>query len=381
MNTDINDIRKTCYPSVTVDLNKLYDNTKLVTDACRKDGITVAGIVKGCNGIPEVGETMLRAGCTQLGTSRMDQIIDMKSRGMDDVEYLLVRIPMLSEAEEVAAYADISLQSELSVIRAVNDACGKFGTHHDVILMADLGDLREGFWDRSELVEAALCIENSLDNINLRGVGTNLGCYGSIKPNLEKMNELVSIAEAVESAIGRKLEIISGGATSSYPLVLEGAMPPRINHLRIGEGILLAYDLKEIWGLDMSGMRQDVFTLKAEVVEVREKPSHPVGEIFIDCFGRKPEYEDRGIRKRAILAMGKLDFALNDKIFPRIDGVEVIGSSSDHCILDIEDCRQDILVGDILEFDLSYPSLMYLTGSRYVNIEIKKQGVFKREEK
>ena len=50
MNTDINDIRKTCYPSVTVDLNKLYDNTKLVTDACRKDGITVAGIVKGCNG-------------------------------------------------------------------------------------------------------------------------------------------------------------------------------------------------------------------------------------------------------------------------------------------------------------------------------------------
>lgn len=202
MNTDINDIRKTCYPSVTVDLNKLYDNTKLVTDACRKDGITVAGIVKGCNGIPEVGETMLRAGCTQLGTSRMDQIIDMKSRGMDDVEYLLVRIPMLSEAEEVAAYADISLQSELSVIRAVNDACGKFGTHHDVILMADLGDLREGFWDRSELVEAALCIENSLDNIDLRGVGTNLGCYGSIKPNVEKMNELVSIAEAVESAIG-----------------------------------------------------------------------------------------------------------------------------------------------------------------------------------
>ena len=86
MNTDINDIHKTCYPSVTVDLNKLYDNTKLVTDACRKDGITVAGIVKGCNGIPEVGETMLRAGCTQLGTSRMDQIIDMKSRGRDDVE-------------------------------------------------------------------------------------------------------------------------------------------------------------------------------------------------------------------------------------------------------------------------------------------------------
>ena len=359
---------KTPYPLVTVDTEKLAHNTGVVTDRCRSCGIDVAGVIKGCNGIPQVARTMLESGCSQIGTSRMDQIIELKNCGLDDAEFLLVRIPMMSEAEEVALYADLSLESDVSVIKAIDEACGKFGKTHGVILMADLGDLREGFWSRDELVAAAVFIERSLDNIVLRGVGTNLGCYGSIKPDTEKMLDLIEIAEAVETSIGRKLDIISGGATSSYPLVMEGAMPERINHLRIGEGILLAYDLKEIWGLDMDDMYQDVFTLSAEVIEVRDKPTHPVGEIFIDCFGRQPEYEDRGIRKRALVAIGKLDFALNDKIFPRLPGAEVIGSSSDHCILDIEDCRSDIAVGDIIEFDLSYPSLMYLTGSRYTTI-------------
>ena len=146
-------------------------------------------------------------------------------------------------------------------------------------------------------------------------------------------------------------------------------MPAKINHLRMGEGIILAYDLQEIWGLDMSRLSQEVFTFKAEVIEVKNKPTHPVGEIFIDGFGRMPEYEDRGIRKRALLATGKLDYALNDKIFPKMKGIELIGASSDHAILDIEDCEEKIKLGDIIEFNVSYPSLMYLTNSRYINIE------------
>lgn len=370
MINEMTDVKKTQYPMVTVDLKKLYDNAKTIVDDCKNADIQVAGVVKGCNGIPQAAATMLEAGCLQIGTSRMDQIIQMRNNGLDAAQFLLVRIPMLSEIEEVAMYADMSLESEPAVINALDKACGKFGKRHGVILMADLGDLREGFWDIDQLVDTALHIERDLGNIQLKGVGTNLGCYGSIKPDRGKMDALISVAEAVEAAIGRKLDIISGGATSSYPLVLTGQMPQRINHLRIGEGILLAYDLKEIWGLDMSRLNQDVFSLMAEVIEVKDKPTHPVGEIFIDCFGRKPEYEDRGIRRRALLAMGKLDFALDDKIFPRTSGVEVIGSSSDHCILDIENCPDTISVGDILQFDLSYPSLMYLTDNPYVTVKV-----------
>lgn len=363
------EIKKTPYPMLTVDTKKLKHNIKVVADNCRKAGIQVAGVIKGFNGIPEAAKAFVDAGCSQLATSRMDQIIELKEKGLD-AEYLLVRIPMLSEAEEVAYYADISLQSEIKVMEAIDKACEKFSKRHSVILMADLGDLREGFWDKEEMLKTAVYVENQLENIDLKGVGVNLGCYGSIKPTVDKMEELIAIAEKIEDAIGRKLDIISGGATSSYPIVLDGKMPQRINHLRIGEGIILAYDLKEIWGLNMDDMYQDVFSLKAEVIEIKKKPTHPVGEIFIDCFGRQPTYEDRGMRTRALLGTGKLDYALSDKIFPRVEGVSVIGDSSDHCILDIEEYKEKMQVGDVLEFDLSYPSLMYLSNSRYINIVI-----------
>lgn len=353
-------INRSPYPMLTVDTTKLQHNIRVVADKCAQYGIKTAGVIKGFNGIPAAAETFVKAGCSQLATSRMDQIIELKEKGID-AEFLLVRIPMISEAEEVAYYADMSLQSEVKVLEAVNAACAKFNKKHSVILMADLGDLREGFWDKDELTATAVYVENELKNLELKGVGTNLGCYGSIKPTVDKMEELIDAAEAVEAAIGRKLEIISGGATSSYPIVLDGRMPERINHLRIGEGIILAYDLKEIWGLDMDNMYQDVFSLKAEIIEIKNKPTHPVGEIFIDCFGMQPEYEDRGIRKRALLATGKLDYALSDKIFPRTEGISVIGDSSDHCILDIEECTEPLQIGDIVEFDLSYPSLMYLS--------------------
>lgn len=363
-------IQNAPYPRMTVDLGKLRHNLDVVTEDCRKAGISVCGAIKGFNGLPEAVKVFAQAGCIQLGTSRMRQIKELKTLGID-ASYLLLRIPMISETEDVVEFSDISLNSDMTVLKALDDAAGRVGKKHGVILMVDLGDLREGFWDKEELADCAAYVEANLGNLELKGVGTNLGCYGSIKPTVEKMNELIQVAELVEERIGRRLEFISGGATSSYPLVLDGVMPERINHLRIGEGIINDYDLPEIWGLDITNMHSDIFVMEAEVIEVRDKPSHPVGEICIDSFGRKPEYIDRGIRKRALVAAGKLDYALNDKIFPQIEGVEVIGASSDHMILDIEDCRTEIRVGDIIRFNLSYPSLMYLSNDKYVTVVYK----------
>lgn len=357
------------YPLLIINTSKLHHNIKKIAEECGKSGIQIAGVIKGFNGITEAVQQFAKAGCGQIATSRIDQIIDARNANIEG-PYMLIRIPMLSEVENVVKYADISLNSETKVIEAINMECMSQNKTHGVVLMADLGDLREGYWDKFELIKTALHIENSMSMVKLMGIGTNLGCYGSIKPTVEKMDELCRIAEEIENLIGRKLEIISGGATSSYPLVLDGTMPKKINHLRMGEGIILAYDLQDLWGLDMSELYQDVFTFKAEVVEIKYKPTHPEGEIFIDGFGNKPTYEDRGIRKRAILATGKLDYAINDKIFPRNNGIQVIGSSSDHTIIDIEDNKDNLTIGDIIEFDVSYPSLMYLTNSRYVNIEI-----------
>lgn len=355
------------YPRVEIDLAKLRSNVEEMVGRCKAQGIEIAGVIKGCTGIPQCAAQFEAGGCTFIASSRLEQLRDARDFGIK-LPLMLIRLPMLTEAAEAVELADLSLNSEVAVLKALNEEALRQGKIHQVILMADLGDLREGFWDRQDLLSAALLVERDLPGLELAGVGTNLGCYGSINATPEKLEELVECAEMIEAAIGRTLRYISGGATTSLPRVLEGNMPPRVNMLRVGEGILLAKDLRDLWGYDMSFMHQDVFTLKAEIIEVKDKPSHPVGEIMFDAFGFRQVYEDRGIRKRALLALGKVDYAFPDMIYPRDKGIEVLGASSDHTIVDIEEAERALAVGDILAFDLCYATIVYVTNCRNVKI-------------
>lgn len=355
------------YPKIIIDLNKLNYNIIQITDLCHNKGIKVAGVVKGFNDIEECAKLFDR-NTDYIASSRIEHLIDIKRWGFAK-DTLMIRIPMISEADWVVRYANISLNSDIEVLNELNRYAKINNVIHRVILMIDLGDLREGFWDKDELIFAAEHVENDLKNLYLEGIGTNLGCYGSVLATKEKLQELVEVTESVEKAIGRKVDIISGGATSSLMRVIDGDIPERINMLRLGEGIILARDLPLYYGYDMSFMYQDVFTLKTEVLEVRDKPSHPVGTIAVDAFGRKRQYKDRGIRKRAVLGIGRADYGSIEDIFPRYSGVEVLGASSDHTIIDVEDCEEDIKTGDILEFDVNYGSLLYLTNSKNVKLE------------
>lgn len=360
-------MKKQGYPRVEINLEYLKHNVEYVVGKCAEKGIQVAGVIKGTTGIPQCVKQFADGGVKYIASSRLEQLQDAKDFGIEK-PLMLIRIPMLSEIEDVIRLTDLSLNSELEVLEALNAEAGKQGKKHKVILMADLGDLREGFWDKEEMAAVAVRVEKEMDNLELAGVGTNVGCYGSILATEEKLDELVAIAEKIEECIGRRLEFISGGATSSFMRVIDGDIPERVNFLRIGEGILLARDLELFYGYDMSEMHQDVYTLKAEVIEVKDKPSHPVGEIAVDAFGHTPEYVDRGIRRRALLAIGKVDYGSIDEIFPQDEGVEILGASSDHTILDIEDAKRDFKVGDIVSFGINYASVVYVTNCRNVQI-------------
>ena len=284
--------------------------------------------------------------------------------------YMLLRIPMESELEDVARWCDYSLESERATLDALEEACARQGAVHKAVIMADLGDLREGFWDQDEMLDVCVHVERDLPHVELAGVGVNLGCYGSIQPTPENLGQLVHIARRVEDAIGRKLEIVSGGATSSFTLVHWGTMPEGINHLRIGEGILVAKDLQVDWSIhDMDYLRMDCMTLRAQIVEVKDKPTHPVGPIMVDCFCNRPTYEDRGIRRRAIAGIGRADVGDIMMLHPRTPGMTVVGGSSDHCILDVEDCDPCPQVGDIVDFDVIYLTMLYASAREDVAVK------------
>ena len=146
-------------------------------------------------------------------------------------------------------------------------------------------------------------------------------------------------------------------------------MPERINSMRLGEVMTIGRDLPDLYDTPMPYMIRDAWHLKAEVIEVHRKPTHPIGELCTDAFGHKQVYTDRGIRNRALLAIGKLDYAFPEELVPTEPGIEVIGASSDHTIIDIEDCPKEIKTGDIVEFEIRYTALLYLTDDSNVAVE------------
>ena len=350
------------FPRIVIDRDKLRNNCTQIVKHCEARGIAVAGVIKLAGGLPEIARLYRSCGAAQLATSRLEQMELWRREGIPG-PYMLLRVPGLSELPEVARLADYSLQSDATTLDALNSVCAEQGVTHRVIVMADLGDLREGFWDKTEMVEVCCHVEQGLDHLHLAGVGVNLGCYGAVKPMPENMGQLVDIARAVEARIGRRLEIVSGGATSSYTLVHWGTMPQGINHLRIGETALLAKDLQVDWGIsDMDYLLRGTMRLEAEIIELRKKPTHPVGETVIDAFGNRPTFVDRGMRLRALAAFGRADVGQVETLLCREPGMTVIGGSSDHCILDVEDCPRALRVGDVVSFDLSYSHMLYATG-------------------
>lgn len=353
------------YPQLQINLNKITENAQEVVRLCKASNISVSGVIKGVNGHMGVVESFVAGGCDHIASSRIKQLQQVKQID-SKIETMLLRIPMKIELEEVVAWADISLNSERQTIDWLEAACTQKKQHHGVVLMMDLGDLREGIMDRREVIELAIYVEQRLKWITLKGIGTNLGCYGAIRPTADNLGILSDVALEIEGAIGRPLEIVSGGATSSLPLLLEGKMPSKINNLRIGEGILLNMDLPDIWGVDIPKLNQDTFTLLAQIVEIKEKPSYPIGEIFIDAFGHTPLYQDNGIQKRAILAVGKQDFAMEDKLLPLDPAVSIIGSSSDHLIVSIGDGQFDYQIGDVIGFKIYYGPMLHLCTCEHV---------------
>ncbi len=355
-------------PALILDHEKLRYNMRVVVGWCGQAGIDVAGVIKVTSGMASVALDYQECGAIMIASSRLEQLARAKAAGVE-VPLLMIRVPMISELEDLVEICDYSLQSEFATLKALDEAAIKAGKVHNVILMADLGDLREGFYEKEELVDVAKHVEDVFSGLHLAGIGTNLGCYGSVVPTEEKMKQLVSYAEAIEEAIGRPLEYISGGATSSLMPVFDKEMPAKVNLLRIGavafcgplEDLRVCYGRKEV-----DGMHDDVFTLKAEVIEVRTKPTHPVGKLGVDAFGRRNKYIDRGNRKRALLAIGRADYGDIGDIIPQLEGAEVIGASGDHTILDIENCKAIVRVGDVISFKLRYSAIMRLTMSENV---------------
>lgn len=354
------------YPQLIVELSAIRQNAAAVSALCRAHGVRLCGVIKGAGGDLRAAKAMWEGGCTQLASSRLDQLRALRE-SLPQAETLLIRMPQLWEVREVVRLCDASLNTEERTLLELNAAAGDAGVTHGVILMYELGDLREGAADLPQLLKLALLCEGA-PHLHLLGIGASLGDIYAVAPDRDNLGELCRAARAVEEVIGRPLEVVSGGSTSTLPLLLRGELPGGISHLRVGEAILTGRDLALFWGGAIPGTREDTLTLRAQVIESNVKPDRPWGAAGPNGFGEtvaRPGGESHP-RRRAILALGRQDVGDAGQLLPLDPGVTVIAASSDHLIVDTEGCEKQVAVGDILSFRMQYQGMLYAFLSRDV---------------
>lgn len=348
-------------PRLEIRLDRIHHNARTLVERLAGRGISVTGVTKAALGSPEVARELLRAGVVAIGESRLENIVAMRRAGLT-CAMVLIRSPMLSQAARVVEHVELSLNSELDVIAALSDAARAGGRSHGVVLMVELGDLREGILpgDLPEVVRRTL----RLPNIVFRGIGTNLACQSGASPGDGNMAELSFLASSLEATVGSAVDVVSGGNSANLDWALGCADVGRVNNLRLGESILLGREPLRRRPID--GLATDAFTLVAEVIESKAKPSRAWGEINQTAFGPKTPGPDRGRRWRAILAVGEQDVDPAGLAAPA--GIGILGASSDHLVLDTgpADGPAAVAVGAEMRFGLDYPALVRAMTSPFV---------------
>ncbi len=347
--------------SININIDKIKYNADVILKTCAESGIDVAAVTKMHSADPVISQALLDSGVKYLADSRIENLRNLCENEIGGEKWLM-RITAPSIVADVVKYADMSLQSELSTIKLLDKEALRQAKKHEIMLMWDLGDLREGYFETEDIVSAVREMKK-MDGVVLSGLGTNLSCYGGVKPTNKNLTRLLEIKDIIENETGENLKHISGGNSTSYSLLLAGEMPAGITNLRIGDTFYFGRNMQERVYLDY--MKNDCFILKGEVVEIKKKPSVPIGERGYAALNSLPEFEDNGDIIRAIISVGKQDIDLD--MTPMEDGVKILGASSDHLICDITNAERKISVGDTMQFNMLYTATMRAFTSKYID--------------
>ena len=347
------------FPRLVIDLEKLRHNGQKLCEKAAKNGLTdLAFVTKSFCALPEMVAALEDLPNPYLADSRVENLARYPETKKQKI---LLRLPMLSQCDQVVRHADISFCSEEETLKALDAAAKAQGKTHKVVLMVDMGDLREGVFFREEEMLLTLVKQaEAAEHLVFYGMAFNVTCYGSVIPTQQTLDDFRALVDKVEAAVGRKLDFVSCGNSSSIYL-LDQADFAGFNNLRLGESFMLGREAA--YGAELPGLHHDAFRLECEVIEVKEKPTYPMGKLGVNAFGETVEYVDKGLRLRAIVAAGQQDIEWTG-LTPVTPGMEIFGASSDHLMLDVTDCP--VKVGDTVSFQVNYSVVMRAATSPYV---------------
>ncbi|MEJ2244933.1 MAG: alanine racemase [Acidobacteriota bacterium] len=348
---------------ILINLNAVYQNLETIGGWMKEHDASWTVVTKVLCGHRDTLKALQYMGIYSMGDSRLENLETIE-RIHPEFESWYLRVPDLTSVSDVVRLADVSLNSEIKVIEALDKEARQQGRLHGVVIMIELGDLREGILPGSliDFYEHVF----QLPNIEVKGIGANLGCLAGAVPTVDQFMQLVLYRELLELKFKHPLQLISAGSSAVLPLVLDKQLPKAINHFRIGESIFLGTDL--INGRILPGLRGDAIVLEAEIAEIKKKGLVPLAETtsmapFISEVNEDTPPGQRGFR--ALISIGNLDTEISG-LTPVNNRYSIVGSSSDITVVNIGDDRDGLKVGDTIQFRPNYAAFVRLMNGRYI---------------
>lgn len=349
---------------ITISSKKLRHNFNFLKNFFDKNNIEWGIVSKLLCGNEILLKELIDMGVQELMDSRISNLRKIKKIN-PDINTVYIKPPPRRSLASVVRYADVSFNSDLETLRLISLEAGKQNKIHRVIIMIEMGDLREGVLGENLITFYEKVFE--LPNISVVGLGTNFNCMYGVMPSHDKLVQLSLYKQIIEVKFNQKIKWISGGSSVTIPMIQKKQLPKGINHFRIGETLYFGNNL--ITGKTIKGMKDDVITLYAEVIELLEKPIVPQGELGENPSGEVFEVnpEDYGKKSwRALIDIGLLDIS-PDFLIPMDKTMEIAGASSDIVVIDLGSNPKNYKVGHFLKFKLKYMGALALFNSDYIN--------------
>lgn len=352
--------------TLQINTSHIIGNIKKLNEFLKPRGIEWTLVTKIINGNKLILEKILLdpsiSQIHSIGDSRISNLKAIKEI-RPDIITMYIKPPALNQAKNVISYADISLNSSFETIRELNIQAGKQGKIHRIIIMIEMGELREGVVRENILNFYDQVFR--LENISVIGIGTNLGCMYGVEPTFDKLIQLSLYKQLIETSFGVKLEMVSSGSSITLPLVSMNKIPRGVTHFRVGEAAFLGvtpYDGKKFRNLSTNA-----FTFAAEIVELEKKEVVPDGNIGDGAVGITADYNKIQYDEsyRAIVDFGELDVD-HHNLLPKDKTINFVGTTSDMTVYDLGQKSSKYKVGNQLHYSPNYMAVARLTNSKYM---------------
>ena len=356
-----------------ISTKKIQNNIKYLSDYFQSNNIHWSLVTKVFSGDKEFLKHVLTDDIIKkidsVGDSRLTSLKNLKEVN-PGMRTIYIKPPAKMYADDIIKYADISLNSSFTTIIALNNSAKKLNKIHQIIIMVELGELREGI-KRTELMSFYEKVFK-LSNIDIIGIGSNLGCMYGVEPTYDKLLQLSLYKELISAKFNKNLKYVSGGTSITLPLIEKKSVPKDINHFRIGEAIF--FGVSPLDNKQFKELSIDAFEFTANIIELEEKKIIPDGIISDGNIGHSADFDMQDITvttTKAILDFGLLDVDQKDIEF--IDeSLQYVGITSDMLVIDIgknktKDGGQKYKIGDKIRFKPNYMAVARLLNSKFID--------------